>query len=49
VFVFLRMTGYSAGLDRATADTRPPRLVTWPMRILIAVGGIFAILGLTSL
>ena len=54
VFAFLRMTGYSAGLDRALGggfddDLRAPRLVTWPMRILIAFGGVFALLGLTSL
>jgi hypothetical protein len=54
VFVFLRMTGYSAGLDRALGggfddDLRAPRLVTWPMAILIGVGALFAVLGLTSL
>lgn len=55
VLVFLGMTGYSAGLDRAT--TLPdgyrwsprPRLVTWPMIVLIGLGALAAVVGLTSI
>lgn len=55
VYVFLKMTGYSAGLERAFAvvpiagpPPRRPRLVTWPMVILIALGGAAALAGLTA-
>jgi hypothetical protein len=60
VFVFLKMTGYSAGLDRAMgpppatittapAALKPPRLVTLPMIGLIALGALCAVVGLTTL
>jgi hypothetical protein len=55
VLVFLGMTGYSSGLDRAI--TAPDeyrwsprtRLVTWPMIVLIALGMLAAVVGLTSI
>jgi hypothetical protein len=54
VFVFVRMTGYSAGLDRAMAPptgsaAKPPRLVTLPMLGVIALGFLCAVLGLATL
>ena len=54
VFVFVKMTGYSAGLDRAMAapwpePTKPPRLLTWPMLGLILLGFVCAIFGVASL
>jgi hypothetical protein len=54
VFVFVKMTGYSAGLDRAMAPAgevspKRPRLLTLPMIGLIALGMVVAILGLASL
>jgi hypothetical protein len=55
VVVFLRMTGYSAGLARswpAPAGLGPAdrtRLVTRPMVALIAVGGVAALLGFLEL
>ena len=53
VFVFLRMTGYSAGLDRARVVTdgseRPPRMVTRPMLALIVFGVVAGIAGVLSL
>jgi hypothetical protein len=80
VFVFLRMTGYSAGLERAMTPVEPvaaagplwrldgtpvepvvtpepaapapprsPRLLTWPMVAVIALGFVCALVGLASL
>ena len=54
VFVFVKMTGYSAGLDRAMAapwpePTKPPRLLTWPMLGVIVLGFVCAIFGVASL
>jgi len=53
VFVFLRMTGYSGGLDRsrptAIEDTNGPTLVTKPMLALMVVGALAALVGLLSL
>jgi hypothetical protein len=55
VFVFLRMTGYSAGLDRAfapaavTGPPKRPRLVTWPMLVLVVLGCLAAIAGLSAI
>ena len=53
VFVFLRMTNYSAGLDRArpsaTHGGTSPRLVTKPMLALIVVGVVAALIGLLTL
>ena len=54
VMVFLGMTGYSAGLDRATTPAGDrwsplPRLVTWPMIVLIGLGVVAAAVGLTSI
>jgi hypothetical protein len=53
VFVFLRMTGYSGGLDRARpaldAPARPTRLVTRPMLMLIVLSGLAAAAGLVTL
>jgi disulfide bond formation protein DsbB len=51
VFVFVKMTGYSAGLDRARAPsgsdpTRTPRLLTVPMLAWIVLGFVCVILGL---
>jgi hypothetical protein len=53
IYVFVKMTGYTAGLDRAMAapwpeTTKPPRLLTWPMVGVIAVGFLCAIVGLPS-
>ena len=56
IFVFVKMTGYSAGLDRAMAPpagatgaaARPPRLLTWPMVGVIVLGFLCAIAGLPS-
>jgi hypothetical protein len=55
VVVFLGMTGYTAGLDRATTASggyrwiSPTRLVTWPMIVLIVFGGLAALVGLASI
>lgn len=53
VFVFLRMTHYSAGLDRALPAPgeagRGPRLVTKPMLALIVVAVVAAVLGVLTL
>jgi hypothetical protein len=53
VYVFVRMTGYSAGLDRALpgADPsgQPTRIVTRPMLALIGFGVFLAVLGLIAL
>jgi hypothetical protein len=53
VFVFLRMTTYSAGLDRAQPPASEsgtgPRLVTRPMLAMIIVGAVSALVGLLSL
>jgi hypothetical protein len=53
VFVFLRMTGYSGGLDRATAPDAPggrrTRLVTRPMLAVIGFGVLAAVAGAASL
>jgi hypothetical protein len=53
VFVFIRMTGYTGGLDRAVATAsagQPPnRLITVPMRALIGFVGLAAVGGLLSL
>jgi hypothetical protein len=54
VFVFVKMTGYSAGLDRAMAapwpqPTKPPRLLTLPMLGVIALGFVCAVSGVASL
>ena len=56
IFVFVKMTGYTAGLDRAMgppagamgAAARPPRLLTWPMVGVIVLGFLCAIAGLPS-
>lgn len=53
VFVFVKMTGYSAGLDRAmeaAGDAPPsrPRLITWPMLAVIVLGIVTALVGLAS-
>jgi hypothetical protein len=53
VFVFLKMTGYSAGLDRAMAPAggvapKLPRLLTRPMIAVIALGFLCAVVGLAS-
>jgi hypothetical protein len=48
------MTGYSAGLDRASPAMEPsrynprPRLVTWPMIILIVLAWLAALAGLMT-
>jgi hypothetical protein len=54
IFVFVKMTGFSAGLDRAMAapwpePTKPPRLVTWPMLGVIVLGFVCALFGIASL
>jgi len=53
VYVFVRMTGYTAGLNRARRDPRPgeprTRLITRPMLGLIAFAVIVSLAGLTSL
>ena len=53
VFVFLRITGYSGGLDRARpaaeGSGRPTRLVTRPMLALIALTVLAALAGLLTL
>lgn len=53
VFVFLRLTTYSAGLDRAqpspTEAGTGPRLVTRPMLALMVVGAVSALIGLLTL
>jgi hypothetical protein len=53
VFVFLRMTGYSAGLDRTAVAAeqwdRRTRLVTRPMIALIVFGVIAGIAGILAL
>jgi hypothetical protein len=52
VIVFLAMTDFSAGLDRAmpqgegARDARQPRLVTGSMIVLIVLGWMAAIVGL---
>jgi hypothetical protein len=53
IYVFVKMTGYTAGLDRAMAapwpePTKPPRLLTWPMVGVIVLGFLCAIVGLPS-
>jgi hypothetical protein len=53
VFVFLKMTEYSAGLDRAMGQVgdvapRPPRLITLPMLGVIGVGILCAFVGLSA-
>jgi hypothetical protein len=53
VFVFLKMTGYSAGLDRAldpggNATAARPRLLTLPMLGAIALGFMVALVGLAA-
>jgi hypothetical protein len=54
VVVFIGMTGYSAGLDRASPAMDPPRynprlrLVTWPMIILIVLAWLAALAGLMT-
>ena len=52
VYVFLKLTGYSAGLDRAHVPTdgreRPPRLVTRPMLVLIGLGALAGLAGVLS-
>jgi hypothetical protein len=53
IYVFIRMTGYSAGLDRAVTGAHPSaaptRIVTRPMLALIGFGVFIAVLGLTAL
>ncbi|HET9519682.1 MAG TPA: hypothetical protein VFO73_01395 [Candidatus Limnocylindrales bacterium] len=52
VFVFIRMTGESGGLDRAGAGDMPGTatwLVSWPMIALIGVAGLFAVAGFSTL
>lgn len=53
VFVFLRITGYSVGLDRARpaaeVSGRPTRLVTRPMLALIGLTSLAALAGLLTL
>ena len=53
VYVFVRMTGYSAGLDRAFPGADPigppTRIVTRPMLALIGFGVFLAVLGLMAL
>ena len=52
VYVFLKLTGYSAGLDRARVPAdgseRPPRLVTRPMLVLIGLGALAGLAGVLS-
>jgi hypothetical protein len=52
VYVFLKLTGYSAGLDRARVPTdgseRPPRLITRPMVVLIGLGALAGLAGVLS-
>ena len=52
VYVFLKLTGYSAGLDRARLPTdgaeRPPRLITRPMAVLIGLGALAGLAGVLS-
>jgi hypothetical protein len=53
IYAFLKLTGYSAGLDRAlpAADPsgRPLRLITRPMLAVIVLGGLAGLAGLVSL
>lgn len=53
VYVFVRMTGYSAGLERAVAMGPPAgagtRLVTRPMIALIVAGVVVAVAGILGL
>jgi hypothetical protein len=52
VFVFLRMTGYSGGLDRAdptSATARPPRLLAIPMLVVICLAALAALATLAAL
>jgi hypothetical protein len=53
VYVFVRMTGYSGGLERAVAGDAPAasgtRLVTRPMIALIGAGTVLAVAGLAGL
>ena len=53
VFVFLKMTGYSAGLDRAldpvgNATAARPRLLTLPMLGAIVLGFVVALVGIAA-
>ncbi|HET9344288.1 MAG TPA: hypothetical protein VFO05_01195 [Candidatus Limnocylindrales bacterium] len=52
VYIFLKLTGYSAGLDRARLPTdgteRLPRLITRPMAVLIGLGALAGLAGVLS-
>ena len=52
VYIFVKLTGYSAGLDRARVPTegpeRPPRLITRPMLVLIGLGALAGLAGVLS-
>jgi hypothetical protein len=53
VYAFLKLTGYSAGLDRSLASAdptgRPLRLITRPMLALIVLGALAGLAGILSL
>jgi hypothetical protein len=53
VYIFIRMTGYTGGLDRAVAVAAPgalrTRLVTLPMIALIGLAALAAVAGLAGL
>ena len=53
VYVFLKLTGYSAGPGpcppaRPTGRERPPRLITRPMLVLIGLGALAGLAGVLS-